>query len=73
MNNIKTNNQRDFLFDNLKAILLILVIFGHAIEFVIYNSNGIVKYIYILHCTFFICLCLYLSADTFPKNIIQKN
>lgn len=75
MNNIKPNNQRDFLFDNLKAILLILVIFGHAIEFVIYNSNGIVKYIYtalyIFHMPVFIFISGYFSKKHNTKKLIS--
>lgn len=75
MNNIKPTTQRDYLFDNLKAILLILVIFGHAIEFVIYRSDGIIKYIYtaiyVFHMPVFLFISGYFSKRHNTKRILS--
>ena len=75
MNNITNTNQRDFLFDNLKGLLLILVVFGHAIASVIYCSNGLAKYlytaIYIFHMPVFVFISGYFSKKHNMKKIIS--
>ena len=76
MDNIKTKTtQRDFLFDNLKGLLLILVVFGHAIESVIYRSNGVVRYmytaLYIFHMPVFVFISGYFSKKHNMKKIFS--
>ena len=75
MHNTTTTHQRDFLFDNIKGLLLILVIFGHSLESIIYRSNGIAKYIYtaiyIFHMPVFVFISGYFSKKHNMKRIIS--
>lgn len=56
--------ERSYTFDNLKFLLILLVIFGHIIEYYIFvNHNYKSIYLYIL----FTCHYLYLFLDIFLK------
>lgn len=60
-------NKRDYLFDNLKSLLIFLVVFGHCIEKYIYDSN-ILKVLYFFIYTFHMPLFIFISGY-FSKNI----
>jgi fucose 4-O-acetylase-like acetyltransferase len=54
---------RNYLVDNLKVILIFLVVFGHTIEYYIGQSEilrGIYMYIYMFHMMEFIWTCLHI-------------
>ena len=53
-------NKRHFI-DNIKVVLIFLVVFGHLIERYIDTSDTLMA-IYM-----FICLCLFISLDTYLK------
>lgn len=61
--------ERDYIFDNLKALLIILVVFGHVIEY--FNIFSKIKgVIYIFHMPFFIFISGYFSKKS--DNIENK-
>ena len=58
---------RNYLVDNLKVILIFLVVFGHTIEYYIGQSailRGIYMYIYIFHMPLFVYISGYLSQKS---------
>ena len=65
--------EREYLFDNLKAILIILVVLGHIIEYL--ELKGIIAkinaVIYLFHMPFFIFISGYFSKNL--KDIERKN
>lgn len=67
--------ERDYVFDNLKGLLLILVVLGHIIENIIYRSTGVAKYfytaIYIFHMPIFIFISGYFSKKHNLKRILS--
>ena len=66
-------NDRDFLFDNLKAILIVLVVMGHALESV-YDQSAIFanlsNFIYLFHMPAFIFISGYFSKN--PDKCREK-
>lgn len=71
------NNKRDYLFDNLKALLIFLVVFGHCIEKYIHDSNmlrSLYLFIYIFHMPLFIFVSGYFSKniEKCKKNSIDN-
>lgn len=71
--NIIESKKRDYLFDNLKALLIILVVFGHVMErFGVFPKiRGI---IYVFHMPFFIFISGYFSKNTDKiENKLIKN
>lgn len=59
--------KRDYLFDNLKALLIFLVVLGHMIEPYIYEDN-LFKFIYIGIYAFHMPLFIFISGY-FSKNL----
>lgn len=57
--------QREYLFDNLKGLLIFLVVFGHTLE--MYRGNIILKTIYLFIYTFHMPLFIFI-AGYFSKN-----
>jgi len=66
MKNIKTEVVRNNYFDNIKGVLIILVVFGHLLED--FLNLGFVKYLYILIFSFHIPLFVFCSGY-FATNI----
>lgn len=69
--------KRNYLIDNLKVILIFLVVLGHTIEYYInqnYILRGIYVYIYIFHMPLFIYISGYLSKKNLKSvnGIIKK-
>lgn len=69
--------QREYLFDNLKGMLIILVVFGHFIEIYITKDNKIryiYEFIYIFHMPLFIFISGYFSKkiDGIRKKSINN-
>lgn len=63
MKDVKTRN---YLIDNLKVLLILLVVFGHVIEYYINTSQllrGIYVFIYIFHMPLFVFISGYLSKN----------
>lgn len=61
------NNERDYLMDNIKALLLFLVAFGHTLD--VYKGDGglelyLMKYLYLFHMPMFAFITGY-----FTKNL----
>lgn len=73
---IKDQN-RDYLIDNLKVILILLVVFGHVIEHYLESSEllrSIYFFIYLFHMPLFVLISGYLSknVDKCRKGIINS-
>lgn len=70
-----TTKERNYLFDNLKGWLLILVVFAHAIEYANYRCTGVMKYlytaIYLFHMPVFIFISGYFSKKKNYKKLIS--
>ena len=69
--------KRDYLFDNLKAMLIFLVILGHFIEIGLYNNpiyKGIWCAIYLFHMPLFIFISGYFTKynEENPKKAIKN-
>ncbi|WP_455714043.1 acyltransferase family protein [Anaerosporobacter sp.] len=67
MEKIHTNKQRIYFFDNLKAILILLVVMGHMIDLGAYKSDlirFIYFFIYYFHMPLFIFITGYFSKNT---------
>jgi fucose 4-O-acetylase-like acetyltransferase len=66
------NGARDAWFDNIKAALIFLVVFGHVAQKYIHNRNSRVYIafviIYCFHMPLFIFLSGYFSRDRFPGD-----
>lgn len=68
---MNTSNQRIFIFDNVKALLIILVVLGHAADYYTDQFEAMrifFFYIYLFHMPLFIFL-----AGLFSKSIILKD
>lgn len=60
-------NERNYLLDNLKAILIFFVVFGHVIEYYVMDSNSlraIYIFIYVFHMPLFVFISGYFSKKT---------
>ncbi len=72
--------QRDYWFDNIKGVLMILVVIGHMIAS-FYTSSGFMKYVYdvinTMHMPAFLILSGYMSKRRIDQNdylsVINKN
>lgn len=56
-----------YLIDNLKVLLIFLVVFNHIIAFNLVKVDIVVRYIWYA-ITISTCLRLFLFRDTFPRN-----
>ena len=72
------NKQRDYLMDNIKALLLFLVAFGHTLD--VYKGDGgielyLMKYIYLFHMPMFAFITGYFTKDLDKarNNAVQKS
>lgn len=73
MNNSK---ERDFLFDNIKGFLIILVVLGHVIENYAYHNmpskiSFLYQLIYIFHMPLFVFISGYFSKKDNPKKLAE--
>ncbi|MGL5084301.1 MAG: acyltransferase family protein [Clostridium sp.] len=60
------DKERVYLIDNLKVLLILLVVFGHVIEYYINTSSllmGIYMFIYMFHMPLFVFISGYLSKN----------
>lgn len=68
-------NERNYAFDNLKGLLIFLVVFGHLIQFTRTKTDAIVGYtytgIYLFHMPVFIFISGYFSKKNNPKRLIE--
>ena len=66
---------RDYLFDNMKGILIILVVFGHLIEYFAFRTYGSISYvytgIYLFHMPMFVFISGYFSKKHNEKRILE--
>lgn len=66
---------RDYQFDNLKGLLIFLVLFGHLIRATIFKTQPIVGFIYtgiyLFHMPLFIFISGYFSKKNNPKRIVE--
>lgn len=74
---VSDDKKRNFLIDNLKVILILMVVFGHVIEYYINTSDvlmGIYIFIYVFHMPLFVFISGYLSknVDKCRKGIVKK-
>ena len=63
---MKEYEERNYLIDNLKVILILMVVFGHVIEHYIESSallRGIYIFIYLFHMPLFVFISGYLSKN----------
>lgn len=67
--------KRDYLFDNLKGLLIILVVFGHLIEGFLSKDLELIKYVYIaiylFHMPVFIFISGYFSKRNNPRKVLE--
>lgn len=67
--------RRNYAFDNLKGLLIFLVVFGHLIQFTRTKADPIVGYIYtgiyLFHMAVFIFISGYFSKKNNPKRLIE--
>ena len=69
---VKVENSRIYFFDNVKALLLFLVIFGHMLELFLTGKIGFIyKFIYLFHIPLF-CICSGYFAKDRPKRVIKN-
>ena len=70
-----SSNQRNYAFDNLKGLLVFLVVFGHLIQFTRGKAEPIVGYtytgIYLFHMPLFVFISGYFSKKENPKRLIE--
>ena len=69
----KVENKRIYLFDNLKAILIFLVVFGHMIEYI--SGAPFYKTLYVLIYSFHMPLFIYVSgyfANAKPEKTLKN-
>ncbi|MGE5474389.1 MAG: acyltransferase family protein [Ignavibacteriales bacterium] len=70
------SKDRDYYFDNLKFILIILVVIGHTIEPLVNNNmslKAVYVFIYTFHMPLFILVSGYFSKNINTKGYILKN
>jgi len=69
---MQSTQSREYLFDNLKALLIFLVVFGHAIELILWRRPSIAySFIYLFHMPLFI-FCSGYFASYRPKKILTR-
>lgn len=56
-----------YLVDNIKVLLIFLVVFNHLIAFQLVKVDVVVRYVWYA-ITIFICLHLYLCPDICPRS-----
>jgi len=67
-----TQNERMHFMDNLKAVLIILVVFGHALELIFWRHiSPVYFFIYIFHMPLF-AFCSGYMASYNPKKILTR-
>ena len=65
---MQEQNLRIYMFDNLKAVLILLVVFGHALEPILYEKIKIIySFIYLFHMPLFVFCSGYLSKYNVKK------
>ena len=68
MMNLKNTTERDFLFDNLKALMLFLVVIGHILDPYITRQDSLyrylMQYIYLFHMPMFAFITGYFTKNT---------
>lgn len=82
---MKSENQRNLFLDYTKGILILLVVYGHIIQYVAYNNqwevggffeDPVFKAIYIFHMPLFIAISGFISFSSIHKttlwDIIKK-
>ena len=63
---MRENKERNYLIDNLKVVLMLMVVFGHVIEYYIKSSDllmGIYIFIYLFHMPLFVFISGYFSKN----------
>lgn len=73
---INSEKQRDYFFDNIKGFLIILVVFGHAIQYLAFKRNspallGLFMLIYSFHMPLFIFISGFFSKKTNSLKLIN--
>lgn len=73
---MSVTRERDFLFDNIKGFLIILVVLGHVIENYAYNNVSstvslLYQLIYIFHMPLFVFVSGYFSKKDNPKKLAE--
>lgn len=67
--------ERDYQMDNLKGMLVFLVVFGHLIQFTIWKTAPIVGYtytgIYLFHMPLFVFISGYFSKKSNAKRLLE--
>lgn len=68
--------ERDYQFDNLKGMLIFLVVFGHLIEYMVFKTNDrlvsfVYSAIYLFHMPLFVFISGYFSKTLKPKRILE--
>lgn len=66
-----SNSERIYFFDNVKAFLIILVVFGHLLEYFL-HLNDIFKWTYVLIYSFHMPLFAFVSGFLSKDNNIKK-
>lgn len=56
-----------YLVDNIKVVLIFLVVFNHLIAFQLVKVDMVVRYVW-YGITIFTCLLLFLYPDIFPRS-----
>ncbi len=70
--NIDNEKSRIYFFDNLKAVLIFLVVFGHVIEPIAVNINKVIYiYIYLFHMPLFVFCSGYLAKSN-PLKLLTN-
>lgn len=67
LNHISKENHRDYLFDNLRAVLIILVVLGHMLT-VMLDQDNIIKSVYVFIYFFHMPAMVFVSGY-FSKNL----
>ena len=67
----RTDNQGvpySYLVDNIKVVLIFLVVFNHLIAFQLVKVDMVVRYVWYGSHHFSTCLLLFLYPDIFPRS-----
>ena len=69
------SSKRDYLFDNMKGILILFVVFGHILEMMLNKSDGIIREvytaIYLIHMPMFVFISGYFSKKHSEEGVIK--
>jgi len=63
--------ERDYLFDNIKGLLILLVVFGHMIESFAFKKSTSINVMYYAIYTFHMPIFIFISGY-FSKKIIKE-